>query len=85
MNISNDNYLINVNMICKLTQGIIDTLLRLKTKEDLAVDAINKIASLTTQPITTNKKVGEVAELQSLLNAYSRHSNPIYPYSRFHL
>jgi hypothetical protein len=59
-------------MICKQTQGIIDTLLRLKTKEDLAVDAINKIAAVTNveAPTKTNKKMGEIAELQSLLKTY---------------
>jgi hypothetical protein len=61
-------------MICKLTQNTIDTLLRLKTKEDLAVDVINKIASAITsqQSTTTNNKnkIGEVAELQQLLKAY---------------
>jgi hypothetical protein len=56
-------------MICKETQNTIDTLLRLKTNEDLAVDTINKIASaVTTQ--STNNKTGEIAELQNLLKFY---------------
>jgi hypothetical protein len=52
-------------MICKQTQNTIDTLLRLKTREDLAVECINKIASVqSTNEPTKSKKIGEIAELQ---------------------
>jgi hypothetical protein len=50
-------------MLCKTNQGLIDTLLSLKSKEDIVVETINKIASTA----ATNKKIGEVAELQSYL------------------
>jgi predicted solute-binding protein len=54
-------------MICKSNQNMIDMLLRLKTKEDLAVDAINKIASVNVESTKKTKKIGEIAELQRLL------------------
>lgn len=57
-------------MICQDNQRMIDVIMRLKTNEDLAVDAINKIASVTSQPTKTTKKVGEIQELQQLLKAY---------------
>jgi hypothetical protein len=62
-------------MICKQTQNTIDALLRLKEKDEICANVIsnlmnadktqNKIASVTTQ-----SRVGEVAELVSLLKAY---------------
>jgi hypothetical protein len=59
-------------MICKSNEQIINNLLRLKTKEDLAVACINKIASVSNEPTqsTNTKKIGEIAELQQLLKAY---------------
>ena len=68
-------------MICKQTQNTIDTLLRLKSNEDLCVRAINqemsegknnnKIAS--TVNVSANKREkGEVAEFISLLKTYIR-------------
>jgi len=60
-------------MICKQTQNTIDTLLRSKTNEDLAVETINKIASAVTTQSTNDynkNKIGEIAELQELLKAY---------------
>jgi hypothetical protein len=57
-------------MICKQTQNnIIESLLRLKDNEDLAVHAINKIASVV-QPTNTTKPTktkGELVEFQTLL------------------
>jgi hypothetical protein len=60
-------------MICKQTQEIIDNLLRLKTREDLAIDCINRIASDSNNKIASvqsTKKIGEIQELQMLLKAY---------------
>ena len=59
-------------MICKDNQRLIDNLLRLKQKDEICTNVIsklmdqqstNKIASVQ----STNKKIGEVAELQSYL------------------
>lgn len=63
-------------MICRQTQNMIDFLLSLKTREDIAVDTINKIASTYEESTSTNnkiastnktKKIGELVEFQSLL------------------
>ncbi len=63
-------------MICKDNQRLIDNLLRLKQKDVICADIItklmdqqstNKIAS-----VQSTKKIGEVAELQSLLNWHYR-------------
>jgi 2-methylcitrate dehydratase PrpD len=55
-------------MFCKQTQNTIDTILRLKSNEDLAGDAINKIASVTyEEPTKPKKNKGELQEFQQLL------------------
>lgn len=66
-------------MFCQQTQNNINALLRLKTNEDLSINAINqimdqgmnmnKIASVQ-ETKTNKKKVGELVEFQSLLKAY---------------
>jgi hypothetical protein len=47
-------------MICKETLNTINALLRLKDNEDLAVNAINKIASVTYEEPTKSKNKKKV-------------------------
>lgn len=68
-------------MICKDNQKLIDALLRLKSNEDLSINAINqimdqgmnmnKIASVQVQQETNTKtkKVGELVDFQRLLKS----------------
>jgi hypothetical protein len=61
-------------MICKDNQNMIDALLRLKSREDLAVDCINKIASeqnkIASVQSTKTKKKGELADFLGLLKGH---------------
>ena len=61
-------------MICKDNQQLIDSLLRLKSNEDLCVRAINqvmkdnnKIASVQSEPENKTNKKGELKEFIGLL------------------
>jgi hypothetical protein len=64
-------------MICKETQNTIDTLLSLKGKDEICANVISDLMNQSTNnkvssvQESTNRKIGEVAEIQALLRNFT--------------